>query len=457
MSATQSPVLPTRSHNLLSSGDNPALDADGRERGRPVKPNKGGVLIIVENLPVPFDRRVWLEATTLHNSGYNVSVICPKAPGYEASEETINGVHIYRYHLPLEARSAAAYLIEYAFALFWQTVLSFKVFHNRGFDVLHICNPPDLIFIVALLHKISGGRKVIFDHHDATPELYEAKFGRRDLYWRLLSVAEKWTFRTADISIATNESYRRIAINRGAMKPERVFVVRSGPSLDRLTTMPADAMWRCGRRFMVGYVGVISKLEGLDLLLAAVDHIVRKRHRTDIQFVVVGSGPEWQSIVRMSIEMNLREYVTFTGRVDDVTLFTILSTADLCVNPDRVTPMTNISTMNKIMEYMAFAKPIVQFDVAEGRFSASDSSLYARTNDPVDFAEKILTLIDDEQLRATMGAFGLQRVRESLAWHHEEPQLLAAYEALFALQKRPSRWLKRLSTLVPWQVDSAKP
>jgi glycosyltransferase involved in cell wall biosynthesis len=457
MSATQSPVLPIRGHNRLRSGDNPALDAGDGERGRPVKPNKGGVLIIVENLPVPFDRRVWLEATTLHNSGYTVSVICPKAPGYETSEETIDGVHIYRHRLPLEARSAAGYLIEYAYALFWQTLLSFKVFRDRGFDVIHICNPPDLIFIVALLHKIAGGKKIIFDHHDATPELYEAKFGRRDLYWQLLTIAEKWTFWTADISIATNESYRRIAVNRGAMKPERVFVVRSGPSLDRLTAMPADPTWRHGRRFMVGYVGVISKLEGLDLLLAAVDHIVRKRRRTDIQFVVVGSGPEWQTIVRMSIEMDLREYVTFTGRVDDSTLFAILSTADLCVNPDRVTPMTDISTMNKIMEYMAFAKPIVQFDVTEGRFSASKSSLYARTNDPVDFAEKIVTLIDDEQLRATMGAFGLQRVRESLAWHHEEPQLLAAYESLFGLQKRRSRWLKRLSALVPWQMDSAKP
>jgi glycosyltransferase involved in cell wall biosynthesis len=457
MSATQSPVRPIRGHNRLRSGDNPALDAGDGERGRPVKPNKGGVLIIVENLPVPFDRRVWLEATTLHNSGYTVSVICPKAPGYETSEETIDGVHIYRHRLPLEARSAAGYLIEYAYALFWQTLLSFKVFRDRGFDVIHICNPPDLIFIVALLHKIAGGKKIIFDHHDATPELYEAKFGRRDLYWQLLTIAEKWTFRTADISIATNESYRRIAINRGAMKPERVFVVRSGPSLDRLTAMPADPTWRHGRRFMVGYVGVISKSEGLDLLLAAVDHIVRKRRRTDIQFVVVGSGPEWQTIVRMSIEMDLREYVTFTGRVDDSTLFAILSTADLCVNPDRVTPMTDISTMNKIMEYMAFAKPIVQFDVTEGRFSASKSSLYARTNDPVDFAEKIVTLIDDEQLRATMGAFGLRRVRESLAWHHEEPQLLAAYESLFALQKRRSRWLKRLSALVPWQMDSAKP
>jgi glycosyltransferase involved in cell wall biosynthesis len=457
MSATQSPVRPIRGHNRLRSGDNPALDAGDGERGRPVKPNKGGVLIIVENLPVPFDRRVWLEATTLHNSGYTVSVICPKAPGYETSEETIDGVHIYRHRLPLEARSAAGYLIEYAYALFWQTLLSFKVFRDRGFDVIHICNPPDLIFIVALLHKIAGGKKIIFDHHDATPELYEAKFGRRDLYWQLLTIAEKWTFRTADISIATNESYRRIAVNRGAMKPERVFVVRSGPSLDRLTAMPADPTWRHGRRFMVGYVGVISKSEGLDLLLAAVDHIVRKRRRTDIQFVVVGSGPEWQTIVRMSIEMDLREYVTFTGRVDDSTLFAILSTADLCVNPDRVTPMTDISTMNKIMEYMAFAKPIVQFDVTEGRFSASKSSLYARTNDPVDFAEKIVTLIDDEQLRATMGAFGLRRVRESLAWHHEEPQLLAAYESLFALQKRRSRWLKRLSALVPWQMDSAKP
>jgi len=248
-------------------------------------------LIIVENLPVPFDRRTWAEATTLQRAGYAVTVISPKGAGAQETHVELEGVRIYRHPQLIEARGGFGFVLEYASALFYQFALACWVFCRHGFDAIHACNPPDTIFLIGGFFKLIFGKKFVFDHHDINPELYEAKFGRRDLYWQLLTIAEKWTFWTADISIATNESYRRIAINRGAMKPERVFVVRSGPSLDRLTAMPADPTWRHGRRFMVGYVGVISKLEGLDLLLAAINHIVRKRRRTDIQFVVVGSGP----------------------------------------------------------------------------------------------------------------------------------------------------------------------
>ena len=187
------------------------------------------ILIIVENLPVPFDRRVWSEASTLHAAGYEVSIICPKGRGYDAARETIDGIHIYRHRLPIEARGASAYLIEYSTALFWEFTLSVKVAWQHGFDVIHACNPPDLIFVIGLFYKIFAGKSFLFDHHDVNPEFYEAKFGRRGLFWRLLVIAEKLTFKTADISIATNESYRQIAIERGAMPPDRVFVVRSGP------------------------------------------------------------------------------------------------------------------------------------------------------------------------------------------------------------------------------------
>src|SRR5664280_1279553 len=402
------------------------------------------VLIIVENLPVPFDRRVWSEATTLQKAGYSVSVICPKGRGYEASEETLEGINIYRHSLPLEARGASAYLIEYSAALFFEFVLSLKVARRHGFDVIHACNPPDLIFLVGLFYKVFNGKSFLFDQHDANPEFFESKFGRRGFFWRLLLLAEKLTFKVADISIATNESYRRIAIDRGGMRPDRVFVVRSGPNLDRIKQFNSDPRWHNGRRFLVGYVGVISQSEGLDLLLSSIEHIVRTRGRKDIQFVVVGSGPEWQEITEMCAKMNLGDYVTFTGRVDDPTLFSILSTADVCVNPDRVTAMNDISTMNKIMEYMALGKPIVQFDVTEGRISAQDASLYAKANDPVDFGDKILELIDDPQRRAVMGEFGRRRVHETLAWQHEQPKLLQAYDTLFELRANRVGWLRRI-------------
>jgi glycosyltransferase involved in cell wall biosynthesis len=403
------------------------------------------ILIIVENLPVPFDRRVWSEAKALRDAGYVVSIICPKGRGFEAARETIDGIHIYRHWLPLEARGASAYLIEYAAALFWQFLLSLKVAWDRGFDVIHACNPPDLAFLVGLFYKLVGRKSFVFDHHDVNPEFYAAKFGRRDLFWRLLVAVEKLTFKTADISIATNESYRKIAITRGEMAPDRVFVVRSGPNLDRVRKRPADPAWRNGRRYLVGYVGVISQTEGLDLLLAAAHHVVRSKGRSDTQFVVAGAGPEWQEVAEMCGNMQLGDYVTFTGRVDDDTLFSMLSTADVCVNPDRVTPYNDLSTMNKIMEYMALGKPIVQFDVAEGRFSAQDASLYAKPNDPEDFAEKILTLLDDPVRREHMGRFGEQRVRKKLAWNHEQPKLLRAYDVLFEMRANRAASRQRLS------------
>jgi glycosyltransferase involved in cell wall biosynthesis len=406
------------------------------------------VLIIVENLPVPFDRRVWSEATTLRDAGYSVCIICPKAPGYERSEEIIDGIYIYRHLLPLEARGAAAYFLEYPAALLSEFVLTIKVWWRHGFDVIHACNPPDLIFLIGLFYKFIAGKSFIFDHHDACPEFYEAKFGRRDLLWRLLRIAERLTFKTADISIATNECYRRIAIYRGGMKADRVFVVRSGPNLDRVKNCALDPRWKGGRRFLVGYVGVISRSEGLDLLLSAVDHIVRSRGRQDIQFVVAGDGPELKAVKEICEEMNLAKYINFTGRIDDTTLFTMLSTADVCVNPDRVTAMNNISTMNKIMEYMALGKPIVQFDVKEGRVSSQDASLYAIANDPLDFGEKILDLIDHPERRVRMGKSGRRRVADKLAWHHQQPNLLHAYASLAELRRERSGFLPTIRRLL---------
>lgn len=392
------------------------------------------VLIIVENLPVPFDRRVWSEATTLVKAGYQVSVICPKGKGSTASYEVIDGVHIYRHSLPLDAEGALGYALEYSAALFWEFLLSLKVAWQRGFDVIHACNPPDTIFLIGGFYRLFG-KKFLFDHHDINPELYEAKFGRRDFGWKLMVWLERLSFRTAHRSIATNESYREIAITRGGMDPGKVHIVRSGPNLDRVREVEPDPKWRNGRRFVVGYVGVIGKQEGLDLLLESVSHLVNVRKRDDIQFVICGGGPELEAIKAESTTMGLADYVTFTGRCPDETLFSALSTSDVCVNPDRPTAMNDKSTMNKIMEYMALGKPIVQYDLREGRFSAREASLYARCTDPADFGDKIAELLDDPERRAAMGAFGRERVRNELAWNYEAPKLLAAYEALFTGRK----------------------
>jgi len=389
------------------------------------------VLILVENLPVPFDRRVWQEATTLQANGYEVSVICPTGPGCADLYEIMDGIHIYRFDLPVEGCKATGYFAEYSAALLKTFRLAWKVWRDRGFDVIHACNPPDLLFLVGGFFKLFFGVRFLFDHHDIAPELYEAKFGRRDVFWRLMVWLERLTFKMADVSVATNESYKRIAIERGGMNPAKVHVVRSGPNLDRLRKMPPLDVLKKGRKYLVGYVGVMGKQEGIELLLRSVQYLVEDMGRDDVHFGLVGGGTSLEEMRQLARDMEVAEYVTFTGRVGDRQMLEMLNTADVCVNPDVANEMNDKSTMNKIMEYMALGKPIVQFDLTEGRFSALEASLYARRNDPVDMALKIVELLDDPARRMRMGEFGRKRVERELEWKYEAPKLLAAYEDLF--------------------------
>ncbi len=393
------------------------------------------VLILVENLPSPFDRRVWQEANALRDAGYGVSIICPTGRGYESYFEEIDGIAIYRYDLPVEASGALGYAIEYTLALFWTFLLTWRVFLTRGFDVIHACNPPDLFFLIGGFFKLLG-KKFVFDHHDINPELYEAKFGRRDFFWKLMVWLERLTFKTADASIATNESYRRIAIERGGMDPDRVFVVRSGPSLERMRIQPSDESLKRGRKHLVGYVGVMGRQEGIDLLLCAVRAIVVNHGRTDIHFGLVGGGSSLAEMKALAEKLRIEEYVTFTGRVPDAEMLAMLNTADVCVNPDVANEMNDKSTMNKIMEYMALGKPIVQFDLTEGRFSAQQASAYAKRNNPDDLAARIVELLDDPERRAQMGAYGRRRVENELEWRYEVPKLRAAYRSLWQAAPR---------------------
>jgi glycosyltransferase involved in cell wall biosynthesis len=384
------------------------------------------VLIIVENLPVPFDRRVWQEARTLHAAGAEVSVICPMAGEWTAPYEVIDGIHIYRHPLDADGGGARAYLREYAQALYWQTRLAWRVWRERGFDTIQGCNPPDLVFLVAAPFRLIG-KRYIFDHHDLNPELYEAKFGKRGFFWRALRLVERLNFASASVVISTNDSYRRIALERGRKRPEDVFVVRSGPDLSRMRPVEPNPAWRGDGRFLVGYLGVMGEQEGIDLLLEAVRILVRERGRDDVRFVLVGGGTALADLRALSARMGLEGYVRFTGRASDADLLEVLSTADLCVNPDRVTPMNDLSTMNKILEYMAMGKPIVQFEVTEGRVSAGAASLYAAPNDPADLAAKIETLLEDPELRASMGRYGQARVARDLHWGASVAPLLNAY------------------------------
>lgn len=388
------------------------------------------VLIIVENLPVPFDRRVWQEATTLQKAGYVVSVICPMGKNFEEKQETLQGIHIFRYRLPMEGKGLLGYVVEYGWSLAAQFALSVKVLFKHGFDAIHACNPPDNIFLIGCFFKLFG-KRFLFDHHDINPELFEAKFGKRGFLYRALLWSERLTFMSANVSIATNESYREIAISRGRMDPSKVFVVRSGPDLTRVHPVAPNPGLKNGRRFLVGYVGVMGEQEGIDYLLRAVQIIVRDRGRQDIHFGLVGGGTELEEMKQYAADLGISDFVTFTGRVPDEPMLEMLSTADVCVNPDVANEMNDKSTMNKIMEYMALAKPVVQFDLTEGRRSALDASVYARKNDEKDLANKIVELLGDEQRRRRMGEFGRRRVEEELQWSYEAPKLLEAYDVLF--------------------------
>ncbi|MEH2249519.1 glycosyltransferase family 4 protein [Nostoc sp.] len=386
------------------------------------------VVIIVENLPVPFDRRVWMEATTLIKAGYEVSVICPKGKGFEQEYEVIDQVHIYRHPMPPDISSVSGYLREYGTALFWEFRLAHRVWRERGFDIVHICNPPDLLFLVAGWFKLLKGVRVIFDHHDINLEMYEAKYGRRDIFYYGLSLVERLTFATADVVISTNESYLSVALTRGGKSPEDVFVVRSGPDLSRFQPVPPNPVYRKGRKYLVGYVGVMGEPEGIDYLLQSVRYIVYEKKRQDIHFMLIGSGPMFEKLQALSEELEVDKFVEFTGRIPDNELLERLSSCDVCANPDKKMPYNDRSTMNKIMEYMAMGKPIVQFDLLEGRRSAEGASVYAKGNDVVDFAENILELLEDNQRQQQMGKLGRQRMEEKLEWRHQVSKLLEAYE-----------------------------
>ncbi len=400
--------------------------------------SKPGVLIIVENLTVPLDRRVWQEATTLRDAGYTVSVVCPKGGRYTAAYEQLDGIHVFRHPLPFEADGALGYAIEYTWALAWEVLLAWRAYFKVGFDVIQACNPPDTIFLIAGLFKVLLGTPFVFDHHDINPELYEAKFNRRGFFYRLLLTLERWTFRSADVSIATNETFKRIAIGRGGMDPERVFIVRSIPDVSRFRRMEPRADLKNGRQHLVGYVGIMGAQDGVDLLIGAMAHLVHAQGRRDVQCLIVGSGTALEGLQAQASRLGLEDYVTFTGFMSGEPLLRALSTVDVGVIPDPKNGYNDKISMNKVFEYMSLGIPFVQFDLIEGRKIAGEASLYASDNSPVSLAQHMSRLIDEPDLRLRLADTGRDRSKALLRWETERAQLLAAYEMALGDKARAS-------------------
>jgi glycosyltransferase involved in cell wall biosynthesis len=386
------------------------------------------ICIIVENQPVPFDRRVWQEARALHQAGYRVSVISPKGPSCESSLEEVEGIEIYR-HRSWKGYGRFGYFLEYGVALACELYLAIKVYRRARFRVLQACNPPDTIFVIALLFKILGVH-FVFDHHDLSPELYDVKFNRHGLIYRIVSICEQLTFKTADLTIATNESYREVAITRGNMNPEQVVVVQTCADLSEVSQARPEPELKRGKRHLVVYVGVMELQDGVRLLIESIDFLVNQRGRDDTQFVLIGYGSQVPHLEEMVRQSRLRGCVEFTGILGHDRVGTYLSTADVCVAPDPQNSLNDRCTMIKNLEYMAFGKPVVSYDLTEGRLALGNGALYARPNDPVDFASKIETLLGSESLRKTLGESGRKRVEEELNWSVQSRRLIGAMSRL---------------------------
>lgn len=391
---------------------------------------RGRVLIIVQNNSVPFDRRVWLEAKALTEASYKVSVICPKE-GNSSSFEILDDIHIYRYRPAPQFRGALGYILEFTYCWIRTFILSLRILRNPGFDAIHACNPPDIFFLIGKIYKLLG-KKFVYDQHDLCPELYLSRFSNSKAFLHNgLLFLEKMTYRTADVVISTNESYKKVALTRGNVLPENIFVVRNGPDLQRLRIVEADTTLKNGRRFLVCYLGIMAPQDGVEYLLRAANWLVNKKGRSDIHFILIGDGDSLKDLKDLACQLGLTKHVIFTGRITDGSLISsYLSTADVCASPEPSNPLNNLSTMIKVMEYMAIGKPVVAFDLLETCVSAQDAALYAKPNDVVDFAKKLAELLDDEQKRLTMGDLGRKRVEDSLMWEYSKPHLLKAYAHL---------------------------
>ncbi|MGH3517697.1 MAG: glycosyltransferase family 4 protein [Haloechinothrix sp.] len=388
------------------------------------------VCIVVQNLPVPFDRRVWLECRALRAAGYQVSVVCPKGKGDPAYAE-LDGVHLFKYPAFPPITRQVMFLAEYAYSILATFAGLIRAWRRRPFGIVQVCNPPDVLWAAALPFMVAFRVRLVFDQHDLCPELYRSRFAAPSaLPYRALLLAERITYRLSAQVIATNDSYRRVAIERGGKRPDDVTVVRTGPDPNRMRRGEPEVELRRGYDHLLVYLGVMGPQDGVDLALRAMHHIVHVRGRTDVALTLIGDGDAGPDLRGLAAELSLDGYVEFTGRVPDETVARLLSTADIGLSPDPKNPLNDVSTMNKTMEYMAFELPVIAFDLVETRVSAAGAADYAEPNRVGDFAEKILDLLADEVRRKQLAALGRRRVEDVLAWRHQIPPYVGVYDRL---------------------------
>ena len=404
----------------------------------PGKPGKTRLLIIVQNLPVPFDRRVWLECQALTSAGYQVSVVCPKGRG-EPSYEVIDSVRLYRYRPYAPGGSKVSFIAEYVYSFLATAWGMLRARRSGRFAVIQACNPPDIFWPLALAFRGLDGTRFVFDHHDLCPELYQSRFpsGPKLPYKGLLAL-ERRTHQAANHVISTNDSYREIAMTRGGKRADEVTVVRTGPDLRRLRPGEPDPELRRGHRYLVAYIGVMGPQDGVDIVVRAADIVVSKLGRDDIAFTLIGSGDCFDDLVALRDRLGLAGHVEFTGRAPDEQVMRIMSTADAGLSPDPKNPLNDVSTMNKTMEYMVFGLPVVAFDLRETRVSAGDAAVYVQPNDEQQYAAAIVALLDDEPRREVMGKLAREQVEQELAWDHQESTYLGVYKRVLG-QAGPGR------------------
>jgi len=407
-----------------------------------MRPQIPRILIIVQNLPVPFDRRVWLECQALTAAGYRVAVVCPKGKG-DPAYQVIDGVELYKYRPYAPGGSKVSFIAEYAYSFAATAWAAVKARRSGRFAVIQACNPPDVFWPLGLAFRAVEGTAFVFDHHDLCPELFQSRFptGPKLPYKGLLAL-ERRTHQAADHVISTNDSYREIAMTRGGKRPEDVTVVRTGPDLRRLQSGEADPELRRGHRYLVAYIGVMGPQDGVDIVVRAADIVVNQLGRDDIAFTLIGSGDCYDELVALRDELGLAGTVEFTGRAPDELVMRIMSTAQAGLSPDPKNPLNDVSTMNKTMEYMAFGLPVVAFDLRETRVSAGDAAVYVQPNDERQYAEAIVALLDDEPRRALMGKLAKERVEQELAWSHQESTYLGVYKRVLG-EGKPRRSRQR--------------
>ena len=393
-------------------------------------------VIVVENLPVPFDRRVWQEAQALKRAGWAVSVICPTNPDFPKAFEIVDDIAIYRHPLPPEGRGAVAYFREYSTALFHEFRLLFKVHRERGFSVIQACNPPDLVFLAALPFKLIG-KRFIYDQHDVSPELFIVKFGNKGFLYRALLFFERMSYRTADRVITANATFKDIAISRGGKTPSQVEVVYGVPDRQRIRRVEPEPGLHGGRKFVLGYVGIINEQDGVEHLVRAVAHLVKDVGFRDFRAVVVGSGPALELVRSLARSLEVENFLLFTGYLKGETLLAHLSAFDIGVIPDPFNEANDLMSMNKVFEYCALGIPTACYPLKETQRLLGDAGVYAPSPDPKGLAEACLNLMKDESLRARSAAAAAKLSAEKFLWENEARKYVATFERV--LSPKPDR------------------